>query len=403
VPSPSIDPTPTPSVDPTPTATVEPSPSVDPTPTPTETPTPTPTPSHLVISGENSQSVESYSARIIWNTDIASTSRVVYDTISHFILGEDVNYGYANSTVRQDVEPMVISHLVTLSELNAGTTYYYRAISSASPEKVSEELTLVTLSVTSTPIPTATPIVTPTPTPTPAPVYSGGGSYFIFVPPVANGSVVVNNNSEKTNSTSVRLSLAASEQYQMAISNTADFYGIGWENFASERSWNLTSDDGPKTVYAKFRNIQGGISSVYSDLIILDTFIPVPTLIPTPASTPIFAFAPGTNLGNNDTTSSSSFTPKPNEQAEISSPTPTPQPSVEPSAGSEPSDNKNNENNIGNGHEQEQKPEDSTLTASIANFATLGTGNLWVSFLILLIIGGIIYYFTREEKNKERE
>ena len=96
------------------------------------------------ISAETSSSVTSTSTTITWTTDDPATSRVVYDTVSHAVLGEGSNYGYANSTIEADTEPKVISHSVTIFGLTAGTTYYYRTVSRGSPEAVSDEHTLAT-------------------------------------------------------------------------------------------------------------------------------------------------------------------------------------------------------------------------------------------------------------------
>ena len=92
-----------------------------------------------VISGENSQDISETSATITWETDKPATSRVVYDTVSHTVLGSAPNYDYAFSSAEQDTSPKVTSHSVVLTGLTAGTTYYYRVISAASPESVGGE------------------------------------------------------------------------------------------------------------------------------------------------------------------------------------------------------------------------------------------------------------------------
>lgn len=84
-------------------------------------------------------SVAETSFTVEWVTDKPATSRVVYDTVSHPVLGEAPNYGYAFSTVEQDLDPKVIDHSVVVSGLTAGTTYYYRTVSAASPESVGNE------------------------------------------------------------------------------------------------------------------------------------------------------------------------------------------------------------------------------------------------------------------------
>ena len=96
------------------------------------------------ISAETSLSVTSTSTTITWTTDDPATSRVVYDTVSHAVLGEGSNYGYANSTAEADSDPKVLSHSVSISGLTAGTTYYYRTVSRGSPETISGEHSFTT-------------------------------------------------------------------------------------------------------------------------------------------------------------------------------------------------------------------------------------------------------------------
>ncbi len=93
----------------------------------------------LVISEDTATEVEETSTVIIWTTDFPGTSRVVYDTESHPVLGSAPNYGYASSTATFDEDPKMESHSVSISGLSAGTTYYYRTISAASPESVGSE------------------------------------------------------------------------------------------------------------------------------------------------------------------------------------------------------------------------------------------------------------------------
>jgi len=89
-----------------------------------------------VISSEASTFVGTTSTTITWITDDPSTSKVVYDTVSHSS-GTAPNYGYTNSTIEDSAK--VTSHAVGLTGLTSGTTYYYRTISHGSPETVSAE------------------------------------------------------------------------------------------------------------------------------------------------------------------------------------------------------------------------------------------------------------------------
>ena len=100
-----------------------------------------------VITEETSSEVSATSVTITWTTDQPATSRVVYDTTSHpSTVGyvDSSNYGYAFSSV-EDMDK-VTSHSVTIIGLSAGTTYYFRTISTGSPETVSAENTFTTSS-----------------------------------------------------------------------------------------------------------------------------------------------------------------------------------------------------------------------------------------------------------------
>lgn len=93
--------------------------------------------------------VETTSVTIVWDTSYSSTSRVVYGTSSGlFDFSSSPNYGYPFSTVEEDTPASsngVFSHSVTISGLTPGTTYYFRAISHASPDSLSFEHSFLTL------------------------------------------------------------------------------------------------------------------------------------------------------------------------------------------------------------------------------------------------------------------
>ncbi len=89
--------------------------------------------------------VTSDSATISYTTDIPSFCRVIYDDASHPILGNPPNYGYNFST--EPPGSKTTSHEITLVNLNPGTTYYYRVVCWASPQKISVEYSFTTLRV----------------------------------------------------------------------------------------------------------------------------------------------------------------------------------------------------------------------------------------------------------------
>ena len=72
-----------------------------------------------------------------------STSRVVYDIISHSEPGDAPNYGYEFSTV-EDSEKKEY-HIALISGLEPNTTYYWRAVSHGSGEILGEEMSFTTL------------------------------------------------------------------------------------------------------------------------------------------------------------------------------------------------------------------------------------------------------------------
>jgi len=88
------------------------------------------------------RSISDTSVIVSWFTNVPATSRVVYDIIPHYEIGSPPNYGYAYSTV-EDAN-MVTLHEVTITGLLPGTTYYWRPISSASPDTYGEEMTFTT-------------------------------------------------------------------------------------------------------------------------------------------------------------------------------------------------------------------------------------------------------------------
>lgn len=96
------------------------------------------------VSSENVRDITETSFTVEWHTDKMSTSRVIYDTVSHSSLGEAPNYGYAFSTPEEDTDPKVEDHLVIIGGVTAGTTYFYRTISAASPETVGGENSVTT-------------------------------------------------------------------------------------------------------------------------------------------------------------------------------------------------------------------------------------------------------------------
>lgn len=92
-------------------------------------------------------------------------------------------------------------------------------------------------------------------------------------PPVSNGTILINNGAKYTRSRNVTLTLDADNAVEMSFSNNNPTWSA-WEAYATTKSWTLTSGNGQKTVYVKFKDAGGIESDTYSDTIILDTTAP---------------------------------------------------------------------------------------------------------------------------------
>ena len=83
----------------------------------------------------------------------------------------------------------------------------------------------------------------------------------------------------RTGSRSVQAALAfPSGTAYMMLANRADFGDGSWETARSVRTWSLLPDDGPKTVYVKFRDANGAESAPVGDQLELDTVAQVRAL-----------------------------------------------------------------------------------------------------------------------------
>jgi hypothetical protein len=95
---------------------------------------------------------------------------------------------------------------------------------------------------------------------------------------IPTGSIVINNGSFYSNSTSVTLNLNATDTisgtYGVRFSNDGVWDTEPWESFSLTKSWTITSGDGTKTVYFTIKDNAGLISNTYSNSTLLDTNIP---------------------------------------------------------------------------------------------------------------------------------
>ena len=91
------------------------------------------------------------------------------------------------------------------------------------------------------------------------------------------GTVVINGGAAATNSTSVTLTLTATDAVtsvtQMRFSNNGTSFSTA-EAFAPTKAWTLSTGAGTKTVYVQFRDAAGNWSTAATDTIVLDTTAP---------------------------------------------------------------------------------------------------------------------------------
>jgi parallel beta-helix repeat protein len=92
------------------------------------------------------------------------------------------------------------------------------------------------------------------------------------------GSITINADAAYSNTTSVTLTLTATDETsgvsQMRFSND-NISWSDWEPYTTSKSWTLLAGDGTKTVYVQFMDNAGLISQPFTDTIILDVTQPV--------------------------------------------------------------------------------------------------------------------------------
>ncbi len=93
------------------------------------------------------------------------------------------------------------------------------------------------------------------------------------------GSILINDGGAFTSSTSVLLSLMASDATsgasQVRFSNDGIWDTEQWELYTPAKAWTLSVGDGKKTVYFQIKDNAGVVSIPYSDAITLDTSPPI--------------------------------------------------------------------------------------------------------------------------------
>jgi hypothetical protein len=98
------------------------------------------------------------------------------------------------------------------------------------------------------------------------------------------GSVSINGGAAYTNSRTVTLTLSATGASEMIISENAGFTGAAYEAYSTSKSFELSAENGIKTVYVQYKDAAGNkTTEEISDTIILDTQAPTVTLSSTAA------------------------------------------------------------------------------------------------------------------------
>lgn len=108
----------------------------------------------------------------------------------------------------------------------------------------------------------------------------------------SEGAISINSKAIYTNSRDVILTLNAVDSLSgvatMQISESSYFTGAAWESYETTHSYTLaTAKNGTRTVYARFRDAAGNVSTAVKDTIILDTVAPafaVTTSFPEPTT-----------------------------------------------------------------------------------------------------------------------
>jgi hypothetical protein len=86
--------------------------------------------------------------------------------------------------------------------------------------------------------------------------------------------MTINNGAIYTNRIDVRLTISARPHTaEMQVSNDGGFNGVAWEPYISHKNWQITryqQQEITRLVYIRFRDVEGNVSAMYLDDIILD-------------------------------------------------------------------------------------------------------------------------------------
>ncbi len=98
-----------------------------------------------------------------------------------------------------------------------------------------------------------------------------------------NGSISINGGAANTTVVGITLSINATDTSssveEMIVSESSSFSGATYESYDTSKSFTLSSDNGVKTVYIRFKDSLGNTSTTYSDTITLDNIGPTGGII----------------------------------------------------------------------------------------------------------------------------
>lgn len=101
--------------------------------------------------------------------------------------------------------------------------------------------------------------------------------------PVQSAEILINQGAKYCKNAKVNLSLNAHGAQHVKISENAELTGATWQRFQPALSFELSAEDGPKTIYFKFLNDFTQESGIFQQQIILDQTPPTAQLIVAPA------------------------------------------------------------------------------------------------------------------------
>ena len=84
----------------------------------------------------------------------------------------------------------------------------------------------------------------------------------------------INDGEAITNKTEVEIKAIYPNATQMIISDNSSFSNVFWESYLATRKWELTNEDGLKTIYCKFKGGKANPNEVFTASIIYDTTPP---------------------------------------------------------------------------------------------------------------------------------